>query len=342
MRKLSGVGLGLRDAIAGDILREPRSVDLLEVVAEACLSSPSARREALAFAEMYPVVPHGVKLSLGSVEGIEPDRARALGKLAKELRAPVISEHVAFVRSGEREIGHLTALPLTRAALAVVERNVSRARRQLPDVPLLLENVVWSFRWPDAEMSEGDFYSEVQRRTGCQLLLDVGNLYANALNSGADPLAVAGTFPLESVGMIHIAGGMLENGFYLDDHAHPIADDVFAVLERVLERSGPVPIVLERDARFPPFSELSAELARARAHARGHAPAGQRVLVSPRRAPPVVALEELRAQQREIARLLTDAGPLPADAIQRFGEAALLRSREILFRKHRIIGRTSA
>jgi uncharacterized protein (UPF0276 family) len=115
-----------------------------------------------------------------------------------------VSEHVAFVRSGGREIGHLTALPLCREAIVVVARNVDRARRHLPDIPLLLENVAWSFRWPEAEMSEGEFYSELQSRTACELLLDVGNLFANAVNSQADPLAWVDAFPLEHVGMIHI------------------------------------------------------------------------------------------------------------------------------------------
>src|SRR5262245_4800756 len=139
----AAAGIGLRPEIAGDLLGSPGSVDFVEVVAEACFASPAARREAVAVSRVWPVVPHGVKLSLGSAEGIDVDRARRLGALARELRAPAVTEHVAFVRGGGREIGHLTQVPFTREAVRVVAANVARARRALPDVPLLLENAAW-------------------------------------------------------------------------------------------------------------------------------------------------------------------------------------------------------
>lgn len=335
MRGPVGVGVGWRAELALDLLRSPGSADFVEVVAETCFVQPEARREARAIAEVWPVIPHGVKLSLGSAEGIDPDRARALGALAKALRAPIVSEHVAFVRSGDREIGHLTALPPTRAALSVVERNVARARRYLPDVPLLLENVAWTFRWPDSEMDEGSFYSEVVRRTGCQLLLDVGNLYANAVNSGLEPAEVAQTFPLNSVGMIHLAGGVLEHGFYFDDHAHAVSGSVFELLESVLAVTGAVPILIERDALFPPFAELAGEVERGRrllanAGAKAASPAR-----APERPPELERVDTtgLGRDQGAIARLLTDVAAPNADACARFGREALERSRAVLQRK---------
>src|SRR5262245_30854742 len=139
----SGVGLGWRPELAADLLRAPECLDFVELVAESCMVQQATRREARALAAIWPVVVHGVKLSLGSAEGIDVERARELGRLARELRACAVTEHVAFVRSGGREIGHLTALPYTRAAVDVVTRNVACARRQLPDVPLYLENVAW-------------------------------------------------------------------------------------------------------------------------------------------------------------------------------------------------------
>ncbi len=162
-------------------------MDFVEVVAEACFASPAARREASAIARIWPVVPHGVKLSLGSASGIDMERARRLGALCRELSAPVVSEHVAFVRGGGREIGHLTALPYTLEAARAVARNVAAARRALPDIPLLLENAACTLRFPGDALGEGDFYAEVVDRTGCDLLLDVGNVYANAVNAGVDP-----------------------------------------------------------------------------------------------------------------------------------------------------------
>jgi len=140
------VGLGWRPELAGDLLQAPEAIGCAEIVAETCFAQPAARREAWAIAEVWPVITHGVKLSLGSAEGIEVERARRLGALARELRSPAISEHVALTRAGGREIGHLTALPYTREAIGVLARNVARARRVLPDVPLLLENIAWSLR----------------------------------------------------------------------------------------------------------------------------------------------------------------------------------------------------
>ncbi|MCX5744737.1 MAG: DUF692 family protein [Proteobacteria bacterium] len=173
------VGLGFRPEFATELVARPDHVDFVEVVAETCFTQRATRREACALAAIWPVIPHGVKLSLGSADGVELDRARRLGALARELRAPMISEHVSFTRAGEIDVGHLTQLPRTREAIAIVARNVARVRRVLPDVPLLLENVAWSFRWPDDEMDEATFYQEIVAATGCDLLLDVGNLYAN-------------------------------------------------------------------------------------------------------------------------------------------------------------------
>ena len=121
-RALAGVALGWRPELAADVLRAPESVDFLEVVADSCFAQPSAWREARAIAEVKPVVPHGVKLSLGSADGVEMERAKRLGALARELGAPAITEHVALTRGGGRDIGHLTPLPFTREAVRVVAR----------------------------------------------------------------------------------------------------------------------------------------------------------------------------------------------------------------------------
>jgi uncharacterized protein (UPF0276 family) len=332
-----GVGVGWRPELASDLLRAPGTVDFVEVVAETCFVQPAARREARAVAELWPVVPHGVKLSLGSATGIDLDKARKLGALARELEAPMISEHVALTRGGRREIGHLTALPFTREAVAVLARNVAAARRVLPDVPLLLENIAWTFRWPEDAMPEGDFYQEVVNATGCDLLLDVANLYANARNSGADPEEALLSYPLDRVAMVHVAGGAQEDGFYEDTHAHSVPDAVFDLLEQLLERTGPRPIVLERDAQFPPFAEVRAEVGRLRDIAAR--PAVDRVRPEGRSRPRsasavtfVAGTESLAERQARVADWLT--GDLPnAAATLGFDGAALRRTRSVLQHK---------
>lgn len=326
---LGGVGLGFRPELAADLLADPGVVDFVEVVAESVFVSAAARREARALAETWPVVPHGVKLSLGSADGIDPERARRLGALARELGARAVSEHVAMTRGGRREIGHLTAIPFTREAVRVVARNVARARRELPDVPLFLENIAWTFRWPDDEMSEGDFYTEIVEATGCDLLLDLANLYANATNAGVPADALLARHPLERVGMVHLAGGALVHGFYEDTHAHPLPPEVLALLERTLERTGALPVILERDGRFPPFSQIEGELAAARVLLAG---ARSRAAIAKRPASSGALDPDLAHRQEALAEILT-RDPPPGCEAEPYGVAAIGRTRAILFEK---------
>lgn len=331
----SGAGLGLRPELSADLLLNPRSVDFVEVVVEACFASPQARREAAAMAEVWPVVPHGIKLSLGSADGIEVERARRIGALARELRAPLISEHVAFVRGGSHEIGHLTPLPCTREAVKVVAANVAAARRHFPDVPLLLENIAWMFQWPGDSMSEADFYGAIVEATGCDLLLDLSNLYANAINLGQDPAQVLDQFPLERVAMVHLAGGVREHGFYFDTHAHAVPDAVFTLLDRLCARRGQVPVVIERDALFPPFAALEAEVARSRGVVHGGEGAvvpGHRHIIDGAPVEPALQAALLEAQ-RQLALMLTSLDEPPRAQAEPYGVEAMERSREVLRRK---------
>ena len=332
-----GVGIGWRPELAADLLRAPRVVDFVEVVAETCFAQAAARREARALAEIWPVVPHGVKLSLGSADGIDLDKARRLGALARELRAPAISEHVALTRGGGREIGHLTPLPFTRDAISVLARNVAAARRVLPDVPFLLENVAWTFRWPEDAIPEADFYAEVVKATGCDLLLDVANLFANAKNAGVDPTAALLGYPLDRVAMVHVAGGELDDGFYLDTHAHPVPDAVFGLLGALLERTGALPVVLERDSRFPAFPEVREEVHRIRS-VRGAKPAAlrERATATPASSPAgsmeAASPHELAGRQALLAAWLTTEAFSPQEA-PGFDAAALRRTRSVLQHK---------
>jgi uncharacterized protein (UPF0276 family) len=315
-------------------MARPQIVDVVEIVAETCFTQRATRREVCALAEIWPVVPHGVKLSLGSADGVDLDRARRLGALARELRAPVISEHVSFTRASGIDIGHLTQLPRTRAAIAVVAKNVAAVRRVLPDVPLILENVAWSFLWPDEEMDEPSFYQEIVAATGCDLLLDLGNLYANALNEGRDPREVLLRYPLDHVAMVHVAGGIGESGFYFDTHAHAIPPGVLALAGDVIARCGRVPLLIERDANFD-FAEIARELASLRA-LRGE-PRDPKTIAA--RLPGALGGGDMRpgstyvtalaADQRSVAGQLV-RGDAPSNLID---PAALERSRGILQRK---------
>ncbi|WP_084515210.1 DUF692 domain-containing protein [Nocardia acidivorans] len=203
-------------------------------------------------------VPHGISLSLGGAEAVDPARVTHLAECARALGSPVVSEHIAFVRADGVEAGHLLPVPRTREALDALARNISRTRAEL-EVPLAVENIAALFEWPDAEFSEAEFLQELVERTGVYLLIDIANLYANARNRSRDPLTELLRLPTERLAYCHVAGGHEVGGRYHDTHSHPVPAEVLAlVTEFTADR--PVPLMLERDGNYPPATELAAEL----------------------------------------------------------------------------------
>ena len=254
------VGLGWRPALATFI--EERVTDgelgFVEVLAEHV--DPRRLPEPLVALRDrgLPIVVHGLGLSLGGAARPDRRRLRHLAACAEALRAPLVSEHLAFVRASRLDSRHLLPVPRTRDALAVVAENVAEAQAALP-VPLALENIATLLEWPDAELSEADFVAEVVDRTGVSLLLDVANLYANARNQCTDPAAPLDRLPLERVAYVHVAGGAEQDGFYRDTHRHPVGPAVLQVLADVARRSAVPGVLVEWDGHFPTAAELDAE-----------------------------------------------------------------------------------
>lgn len=253
-----GVGIGWRPEIAQVVAGLP-GLGFCEVIAEAITPAAPPRGVAELRALGTAVVPHGVRLGLGDADGVAPERIAHLAACAEAVEAPLVSEHVAFVRAGGREAGHLLPVPRTREALDVLVRAVRRTRDALP-VPLALEPIAALFDWPEDEFTEGDFLTELLHRTGALLLLDVANVYANARNRGQDPSAVLDRFPLDRVAYVHMAGGAEHEGLYHDTHLDPVPAEVFALLDEVRERGATPAVMLERDGRYPPAAALHAEL----------------------------------------------------------------------------------
>ncbi len=254
-----GLGIGWRPELALAIDRNPE-VEFVEVLAEDLdprgpIPAPIQRLRRCGL----PVIPHGVTLSLGGAEPPDRERLSALARLATRLEAPLVSEHIAFVRAGWLETGHLLPVPRTAEALEVMVANVRRARAALP-VPLALENVAALFEWPGAEMDEATFLAEVVERADALLLLDVENVYANARNHGGDPVAFLDRLPLQRVAYVHVAGGVERGGLYHDTHTHPVPAAVLELLEELCARAAVPGVLLERDGRFPNESEFGSEL----------------------------------------------------------------------------------
>lgn len=255
-----GLGIGWRPELARAIDRNSK-LGFLEVLAEdlesrGSLPAPVVRQ----LQRGVPVIPHGVTLSLGSAEPPDRDRLAALSRLATRLGAPLVSEHLAFVRADGIETGHLLPVPRTEEALEIVVANVREAQAALP-VPLALENVASLFEWPGAEMDEAAFLTEVVEQTGVLLLLDIENVYANARNHGWDAVAFLDRLPLDRLAYVHVAGGVERDGLYHDTHAHSVSRPVLRLLEELCARVDVPGILLERDGHFPVETELNAELA---------------------------------------------------------------------------------
>jgi uncharacterized protein len=256
---MSGVGIGWRPEISGYVAGLP-GLRFTEVVAESIPRSGPAPDELAALRDRgVAVVPHGVRLSLGGAEPVDPQRVSHLARCAELLGAPLVSEHIAFVRAGGQEAGHLLPLPRTWEAVDAVVANVARTRAELP-VPLALEPIAALFDWPDAELSEVDFVTEILDRTGALLLLDVANVYANARNRAEDPYAVLDKLPLDRIAYVHVAGGAEHDGLYHDTHTDPTPPEVLALLGALCERHTPPAVMLERDGAYPPADTLTAEL----------------------------------------------------------------------------------
>lgn len=255
---LHGVGIGWRPELAWPIARRPR-LGFIEIVAEDFDPAHLPVEIDQLRSRGVPVVPHGVSLSLGSAAPPDRDRIERLARLAQRVDAPLVSEHVAFVRADGLETGHLIPVPYSRDMLEILVENVAQTMARLP-VPLALENIATLMEWPDAEIEPGEFLRELLDRTGALLLLDVENVYANARNHHHDPRHLLRSMPLDRIAYVHVAGGIERDGVYHDTHQHPIPSAVLDLLSDLTSIAEVPAAMLERDGRFPPEAELFAEL----------------------------------------------------------------------------------
>lgn len=254
----TGVGLAWRPETAWTLQRRTE-LSFTEVIAEnlhqADLPAPVVQLARRGTA----VVIHGVSLGLGGAERPCRTRLGHLAELARRLDAPFVSEHIAFVRGGGREAGHLLPIPRTEACLEILVENINEAAERLP-VPLAVENIASLVSWPSEEFTEVELLNEVVRRTPALLLVDVANLYANARNHGWDWRSYLDALPLDRVAYVHVAGGIQCGRLYHDTHAHPVAPGPLQVLHE-LARRATLPVLLEKDGNFGTRQELDAELA---------------------------------------------------------------------------------
>lgn len=266
-------GLTWQPALAAGILANLDRIDLVEVIAEEQFDASSRATRALeTLARQVPLLVHGVALGPASTAPVDVRRLDRLARLVERLEPAFWSEHLACVRAGDIEIGHLAAAPRTGATIDATAANLSRAASIVGSMPMV-ENIATLMDPPASDRSEVDWVSSVLTAAGCDLLLDLHNVHANSLNFDFDQVEYLDRLDPERIGAIHIAGGCWIESLderrerrYLDDHLHDVPDPVYDLLVEVGVRvRRPLTVLLERDGRFPPMRHLLWQLDRARA-----------------------------------------------------------------------------
>jgi len=263
-RPFLGFGLGLRvdhyDAILGS---EP-AIDWFEILSENYLVPGGKPLHYLdRIRARYPLVMHGVSLSIGSTDPLDRDYLRQLKALAQRVEPAWISDHLCWTGVAGTNLHDLLPLPYTEEAIDHVAARV-RAVQDFLGRQILLENVSSYVSYADSQLSEWEFLAAVCERADCLILFDVNNVYVSSRNHGFDPRTYIDAVPAARVRQIHLAGHEDHGDYIIDTHDHPVVDPVWALYADALKRFGPVSTMIERDDRIPPLAELVAELDRAR------------------------------------------------------------------------------
>lgn len=259
-----GFGLGLRIDHYQTVLDTRPAVDWFEVITENYLVPGGKPLHFLhRIREHYPMVMHGVSLSIGSTDPLNQDYLRQVKQLAADIEPAWISDHLCWTQVGGTNTHDLMPLPYTEEALDHVVQRV----RQVQDIlgrRLLLENVSSYVTYTDSRMSEWQFLAEIAARADCLILLDINNIYVSAYNHGFDPLEYLNGIPTDRVQQFHLAGHSNLGGYIIDTHDHPVIDPVWELYRKAVQRFGDVSAMIERDDFIPPIEELFAELQFAR------------------------------------------------------------------------------
>jgi len=259
-----GFGLGLRTAHYEEILNGEPHVDWFELLSENYMVAGGKPLHYLdRICERYPVVMHGVSLSIGSTDPLDHDYLAKLKALAERVHPHWISDHLCWTGVAGKNTHDLLPIPYTEEALAHIVARVSEIQDFLGR-RILLENVSSYVSFKDSELTEWEFIAEIARRADCLLLLDINNIYVSAFNHGFDAQAYLAGIPAERVQQIHLAGHSNCGDYIIDTHDADVIDPVWDLYAKAIVRIGPVTTMIERDDNIPPLAELVAELDQAR------------------------------------------------------------------------------
>jgi uncharacterized protein (UPF0276 family) len=257
------VGIGWRPELAAGILSNLDRIDVIEAIADDYFDNFARVRALKTLAAQSSVILHGIALGMASTAPVDGKRLGKMARLVGQIRPESWSEHLAFVRAGDIEIGHLAAPPRTQSTIDATAENLEVARKMVGSLPLV-ENIATLIDPPGSSFAEPEWLAETIKTSGAGLLLDLHNLYANSINFGMDASDFLSRVPLDQVRAVHISGGRFI-GRLLDDHLHDPPDPVYDLLTELAEKCpNPLTVILERDGSYPPMDHLLAQLDRAR------------------------------------------------------------------------------
>lgn len=266
-----GLGLGLRSVHFEAILAGARDDLWFEAISENFMDSGGRPRAILrAVAERYPVVLHGVSLSIGSTDPLDTGYLASLKRLADEVRPAWVSDHLCWTGVNGHNSHDLLPMPLTQESLAHVTARVIEVQERL-ERPLILENPSSYVRFAQSTMDEPTFLRALTEATGCGLLLDVNNVYVSCFNAGTDPVAYLDAFPCERVVQMHLAGHQDFGTHVIDTHDRPVRAEVWELFRIAWARTGGAATLLEWDDAIPDFDACLAELHKAERYMAGDA-----------------------------------------------------------------------
>ncbi len=260
-----GFGLGMRIPHYAHIFSERPEVDFFEVISENFMAAHGIPRYNLDRAlESYPVVLHGVCLSIGASAPLDWDYLAKLKALARHTQTPWVTDHLCWTRDPQRHYHDLLPLPYTRETLAYVAER-ARIVQDYLEVPFGLENLSSILEFGSGSLNEWEFFAEVAEKADCGMLLDINNIYVSARNHGFDPKDYLNGVDFSRVLQFHLAGHSDFGHYVLDTHDHPVRPEVHALFREAYARAGGVSTLLEWDDNIPAFADTHAELLKAKA-----------------------------------------------------------------------------
>ncbi len=267
-----GFGVGLRSAHFRYIEENAPAVDWFEVISENFMDSQGRPRALLDWiVDRYPIVMHGVSLSIGSTDPLDFDYLSRLRTLLRATGARWVSDHLCWTGVAGMNTHDLLPMPFTEQSLAHVVRRIGIVQDYL-ERPLVLENPSAYATFVASTMPEWEFLGRVARDTGCGLLLDVNNVLVSAVNNGFDPVGYIRSLPSDHVVQVHVAGHADMGTYIVDTHDRPVSDPVWDLYDLAMHVTGGVSTLVEWDDKLPPFPELLAEAAKAAARPASRAP----------------------------------------------------------------------